>query len=236
LLSARPGRFGAILDIVIYLGAVAAFWGIEEWLRSMGRFPLPGLLDGAPSLVASFFVAVALMRWRGQAWSDFGLKRPRRWWLVPAWGIVVIVVHVVSQMTIAPLLSNLLHVPAPDLAKYDAIRGNLKLFLFVTPGAMITGGFIEEFVYRGMMFDRLARVVGGGGRRTAPAVALLCGVPFGLAHFQWGIGGVVATAVMGSVLGLMYLATRRNLWPLVFGHALLDFLLLLQVYLGVLKV
>ncbi|HXV13927.1 MAG TPA: type II CAAX endopeptidase family protein [Candidatus Krumholzibacteria bacterium] len=233
--STGPDRSAAIIDVVVYLVAVVVFWGVEEWLRSIGRFPLPGLLDGAPSLVASFFVVVALMKRRGQRWSDFGLVRPRRWWLVPAWGLVVMVVHVASQMTIVPLLSSLLHVPPPDFSKYDPLRGNLKLFLFVTPGAMITGGFIEEFVYRGMMFDRLARIVGGTGRRTVLAAALLCGIPFGLAHFQWGVGGVLVTAVMGSMLGLMYLATRRNLWPLVFGHAALDFLLLLQVYLGVLK-
>jgi membrane protease YdiL (CAAX protease family) len=104
----------------------------------------------------------------------------------------------------------------------------------VTPGAMITGGFIEEFLYRGLMMDRIARLLGGGSR-SALSAALLCGIPFGLVHFQWGGGGMFVTAVMGSVLGLMYLATRRNLWPLVFGHALLDLVLLLQVYLGALS-
>jgi membrane protease YdiL (CAAX protease family) len=64
--------------------------------------------------------------------------------------------------------------------------------------------------------------------------ALLCGVPFGLVHFTWGIGGILVTTVMGSVMGLLYLATGRNLWPLVAGHATLDALLMTQAYLGVL--
>jgi membrane protease YdiL (CAAX protease family) len=109
----------------------------------------------------------------------------------------------------------------------------MPLFLISAGGAMITGGFIEEFIYRGLMVDRLHRIC-GGGRRSLWLAALLCGVPFGLVHFQWGVGGMLVTAVMGSVLGFMYLATGRNLWPLIAAHATLDFVLMLQVYLGVL--
>ena len=60
-------------------------------------------------------------------------------------------------------------------------------------------------------------------------------MPFGLIHFKWGIGGMVSTAVMGATLGLMYLATRRNLWPLIAAHATLEFLLMWQVYMGMLS-
>ncbi len=226
-----PGQAAAALDVVIFVAAAFALWGLEEVWRATGRYPLPGLMDGAPGLVGLFFVAVWLMKWRGQTWSAFGLWRPRRWWHVPAWGMAAIVVNVIAQLTVAPVLGRLLDVPPPDLSRYDSIRGNLGLFLIVTPGAMLTGGFIEEFLYRGMMVDRLARILGRGRWSTLYA-ALLCGVPFGLIHFKWGVGGMFVTAIMGSVLGLMYLATRRNLWPLVFGHALLDLLLMLQMYLA----
>ena len=97
---------------------------------------------------------------------------------------------------------------------------------------MVTGGFIEEFIYRGLMVDRLARIFGGGKRGLVWA-GLSCGVPFGLIRFQWGVGGMIGTAVMGSAPGLMYLATRRNLWPLIAGHATLDAILMAQVYYGV---
>ena len=229
--SPGPGPAAAALDVGIFVVAAFALWGLEEVWRATGRFPLPGLMDGAPGLVGLFFVAAGLMKWRGQTWSAFGLWRPRRWWHVPAWGLAAIVVNMIAQLTVAPLLARLFEVPAPDLSRYDPLRGNLRLFLIVTPGAMLTGGFIEEFLYRGMMVDRLARIFGSGRRSTLYA-ALLCGVPFGLIHFKWGVGGMFTTAIMGSVLGLMYLATRRNLWPLVFGHALLDLLLMLQMYLG----
>jgi membrane protease YdiL (CAAX protease family) len=230
-LDAGPTRTGAIVDIVLYVLASAALWGVEEALRAAGWLPLPDVYEGGPTLIASFFVVLGLMHWRKQSWRDFGLRRPGRWWFIPAWGFVVILVNIAAQLTIVPLLATILNAPSPDLSRYDALTGNLKIFLIVTPGAMITGGFIEEFIYRGMMVDRLARVF-GGGRRGLVAAALCCGLPFGLVHFQWGVGGMLVTAVMGGVLGLMYLATRRNLWPLVAGHAVLDAVLLTQVYLG----
>lgn len=232
-LSPLPTRLGAVVDILIYLAAALGFWGIEEALRAADRFPYPGLFDGGMSLILSFFVIVGLMKWRGQGWADLGLKRPPHWWTIPLWGLVIIAVTIASQLTIVPLLARVLHAPPADLSRYDIIRGNFQLFLVTAVGAMITGGFIEEFIYRGLMIDRLGRIL-GGGQRGLWIAALLCGVPFGLVHFQWGVGGMLVTAVMGSVLGVMYLATKRNLWPLIAAHATLDLIMMLQVYLGVL--
>lgn len=229
-----PGRAGSLIDIVIYVAMAFGFWEIEEALRAADKFPYPGLFDGGMALVLSFFVVTALMKWRGQSWSDFGLKRPTRWWFIPVWGLAVIAANIVAQLTLVPLIALLTNAPSPDFSRYDILTGNLRLTLISAAGAMITGGFIEEFIYRGMMIDRLSRIF-GGGRRAVVFAALLNGVPFGLIHFQWGVGGMLLTAVMGSVLGLMYLATKRNLWPLIAGHATLDAILMSQVYLGVIS-
>jgi len=232
-LGPGPGRIGSLLDIVIYFAAAMAAFGVEEILRAFGWFPYPGLFDGALSLLIGFFAVVWLMKRRGQGWPALGLRRPARWWSIPVWAIAVFAVTVVLQLTIVPLLAVVFDLPPPDLSRYDVIVGNFPLFLVSTLGAMVTGGFIEEVIYRGFMVDRLARLLGG----TKGAVvlgALLCGVPFGLIHFKWGIGGIMSTAVMGASLGLMYLATRKNLWPLIVAHASLDFILMLQVYTGAL--
>ena len=139
------------------------------------------------------------------------------------------------QLTLVPLLARLFDLPPPDMTRYDAIVGNFPVFLVSAIGAMITGGFIEEVIYRGLMVDRLARML-GGTKRAVVLAALLCGLPFGLIHSKWGIDGMMTTAVMGSTLGVMCLATKRNLWPRIAAHALLDFLLMWQVYAGMLSV
>ncbi len=233
-LGAGPDRRGSLIDIAIYLGAGLGFFLIEELLREYNLFPYPGLFDGALSLILSFFVVAGIMKWRGQSWGDFGLRRPERKRTIPLWGFVVLLVNIVAQLTIVPLLAMLFNLPAPDFSRYDVLTGNLGLFITVVIGAMITGGFIEEFIYRGLMVDRLARIF-GGGKRGFILAAGASGIPFGLIHFEWGIGGMFTTAVMGGVLGYMYLATKRNLWPLIAAHATLDLILLWQMYLGVLS-
>ena len=121
---ANLGRSGAIADILIYLAAALGFWGIEEALRAADMFPYPGLFDGGFSQIASFFVVVGLMKWRGQTWSDFGLKRTHRWWFIPFWGFVILVVNVVAQLTLLPALAYVLKVGPPDFSRYDILRGN----------------------------------------------------------------------------------------------------------------
>ena len=234
LTAAGPGRGGAIFDIGVYLLVGGLLYLLEEWLRAAGLFPFPEAFSGVVALVGAFFFGLWLVRRRGQRLSDLGLRTPRRWWHVPVFGLVVMVVTILAQLTVVPLLAVALHLPQPDFSKYSSIVGNLPLLLITIPGTMITGGFMEEVIYRGFLFDRFMRIL-GPGRRNPLWAALLCGVPFGLIHFEWGIGGILTTGVMGSVLGLMFLMTKRNLWPLIAAHATLDAILMIQVYLGVLS-
>lgn len=230
--AAGRRRWTAAVDILLTLAASGLLYGLEMGLQSVGLLPESGMYTGAVTLVGTFFFVWWLVRRRGEGLATLGLRRPPTWWFVPAWGLVVLVVNIAAQLTLSPALAALFNLPAPDVSQYAVLRGNLGLFLSTTAGAMVTGGFIEEVIYRGLMVDRLSRLFGGGPRGSVLG-ALTCGVPFGLIHFEWGLGGILVTAVMGATLGFMYLATRRNLWPLVAAHAALDLILMLQAYLGV---
>ncbi len=229
--AAESDRWAAALDILLVLLVGGALYALEMGLQSLGVFPESGMYTGALSLVGTFFFVLWLVRWRGQRVGILGLRRPPTWWFVPAWGFVVFVVTILLQVTVVPALATLFNLPPPDVTQYNVLRGDLGLFVFAALGSMFTGGFIEEVVYRGLMVDRLTTIF-GGGRRGQLLGALACGIPFGLIHFEWGLGGIFVTAVMGTTLGLMFLVTRRNLWPLVAAHASLDFILMLQAYLG----
>jgi membrane protease YdiL (CAAX protease family) len=229
--GAEGDRWAAAIDILLVLLVSGALYGLEMGLQSVGVLPESGMYTGALSLVGTLGFVLWLVRWRGQGVGVLGLRRPPTWWFIPVWGLVVFVVTILLQVTVVPALAALFNLPGPDVSQYNLIRGNLGLFVFAALGSMFTGGFIEEVVYRGLMVDRLATIF-GGGRRGSLLGALACGVPFGLIHFEWGLGGIFVTAVMGTTLGLMFLVTRRNLWPLVAAHASLDLLLMLQAYLG----
>jgi membrane protease YdiL (CAAX protease family) len=227
------GRGAALADVLLTVLVSGLLYAAELGLQQIGVVPESGLYTGVITLVGTLLFVIWLVRWRGEGLAALGLRRPPTWWFIPAWGLAVLGVNVALQLTVVPALGALLGLPAADVSQYAVLRGNLPMFLAVAAGAMFTGGFIEEVVYRGLMVDRLARVF-GGGRRGRLLGALACGIPFGLIHYEWGVGGILLTAVMGSTQGLMFLVTRRSLWPLVVAHAGLDLILLAYAYLGLL--
>ena len=82
-------------------------------------------------------------------------------------------------------------------------------------------GLFEEFTFRGFLMQGLAMLFGGS--RSAWIVAcLLQGALFGLAHAYQNPLGIAITGTLGVLMGLLVLATGRNLWPVIIGHGLFD--------------
>jgi membrane protease YdiL (CAAX protease family) len=62
-----------------------------------------------------------------------------------------------------------------------------------------------------------------GASRGAWIVAcILQGVLFGLAHAYQNPLGIAITGTLGVLMGLLVLASGRNLWPVIIGHGLFD--------------
>ena len=93
--------------------------------------------------------------------------------------------------------------------------------LFTVVG--LTAGVCEEWLYRGFFLAVVSAVAGGLPAGVLVAVAA---VAFGLAHAYQGVGGVLATAVLGAIMAALYLDTRSLLLPVLL-HALIDLRFLL---------
>jgi membrane protease YdiL (CAAX protease family) len=87
----------------------------------------------------------------------------------------------------------------------------------------ITAGITAEIIYRALPFAMLALWWPGGDARV---YAIIIGVLFGLAHVYQGAAGVASTALLGTLLGLVYAGTG-SLVPAMALHALVDLRLLL---------
>ena len=84
-----------------------------------------------------------------------------------------------------------------------------------------TASFCEEMVFRGFLMHRAVEMF--GSRRFAWILAALFqAVLFGLVHAYQGIGGILTTGLIGLSFGLLYLVARRNLWPTIIGHGLVN--------------
>jgi membrane protease YdiL (CAAX protease family) len=122
-------------------------------------------------------------------------------------------------------------VPAEaDLSGYDFLQGNLPMLLLSLLGVYIVSSFGEEVVYRGFLISRLQSLFGGESKTAVVAALIISSIIFGFAHFEWGPMGIGQTTFMGAALGISFLITKRNLWPLVLAHGYMDTLLFTQLY------
>jgi hypothetical protein len=178
-----------------------------------------------------FLLGWTSLRLRGLRWKDVGFARPQRWgyalWLGIAAGTIMEVFELfVSQ----PLLTRWLG-KMPDLSDFTDLVGNLKLTLLFLVLVWTLGALGEELVYRGYLMNRLAGLLRGS--RTGWITGLIVmSIVFGCAHIDQGRTGMTENILSGLLLGLLYLASGRNLAVPVIAHAFSDSLDFLLIYLG----
>ncbi len=125
--------------------------------------------------------------------------------LIPLIFIGVIAVLVLI-LALAPGLHNVPRNPLQDLLR---TRGEAVVFGFVV---MIAGGVREE-VQRGFILHRFEQFLGGGMTGV-----IIFSVMFGAGHIEQGWDAAVATAALGAAWGVIYLARRSIVAPMV-SHA-----------------
>lgn len=109
-------------------------------------------------------------------------------------------------LTYAPGLHNVLRNPLEDMLQN---RQDALIFGIVV---MVAGGVREE-VQRGFILHRFDHYLGGG-----LAGLIVFSTLFGLGHIDQGIDAAIATGVLGTVWGGVYLARRSIVAPMV-SHA-----------------
>jgi membrane protease YdiL (CAAX protease family) len=176
------------------------------------------------------------LRVRRVQWKQIGFTRYLTWPTTLLLGIACGVgLELFDLCGKQRLLTRLLGKP-PDLSDFAAVRGHLKFALLMIALVWIFAAFGEELVYRGYLMNRMTDL--GCGTRTAWIVSLLVtSAIFGLTHYHQGITGIVEEGSDGLILGLLYLACRRNLAVPIVAHGVCDtidiFLLFLGEYPGV---
>lgn len=188
--------------------------------------------DEARGVIAVLLGAVAAL-WltvkRGGTLADLGLMRPKRWLTVPFWVLGILVTFIAAQALVPQLIAPFFDIPAPDMSRYDFIRGDALAAVAMALLLPLTAAIPEEVVYRGFLMRQFTRLYGDG--HTGATLAVLSqALVFGCVHFQWGLGGIVMTSIMGVVWGGAYLLCGRNLWIVILAHSAAHIALVLQLY------
>ena len=166
-------------------------------------------------------IATFVHKAQGSGWGEIGLARPKSWpkTIVIALGalLTVVVVSIGFQL----IWTNIpgLAIQPSDQSDYNPMTGNLPLFLVMVVAAWTTVVFGEEMLFRAFLIVSLAKALANVRARWALALAG-SSLMFGLAHFSWGLAGMIETATFGLLVGFIYLRTGRNLWVPIIAHAL----------------
>jgi membrane protease YdiL (CAAX protease family) len=161
-------------------------------------------------------------------WSEVGLKRPAAMWRTLLQAVVAAVFILVAvRMVIVPSAVWLAGVPV-DLSAVGE-PGDARALWIRLGQAWTLAAFGEEMVFRGYLIRRLSDLVGDTPLGRTIAVVISSGL-FGLAHSYQGWAGVIATGAIGSILALLYFASRRNLWAVIACHAVVDTVALSAIY------
>jgi membrane protease YdiL (CAAX protease family) len=210
----RPGLLPAELLLI-----AALFWADER-----GWIPL----SKTPFLL---LVGWASMRLRGVTWRAAGLSLPPHWRRLALIGVVAgIAMWLLEFFVTMPLLHSVLG-DWPDLTVFNDLVGSIELLLIYLALNWVLAAFGEELVWRGYALPRVAQFCGSGMRAWIVALVVV-NVAFGLAHLYQGPSGVIQATVGGVLLGIVYLATGRNLVAPILAHGISNSIDFTVMYLG----
>ena len=214
--EAKPSRRRDLIEIVLFMGVVVAdAFGLVPLTQTVFLLPL---------------IWIAL-RLRGERWRSIGFSLPERPWRLIMIGVTAgIAMEAFAMFVTTPLLTRWFGI-APDHSDLAAITGNLTLLLVFLALSWTLAAVGEEICFRGFLMERIARVVGGGN--TAWVVALfLSSLVFGWGHTEQGIVGWVQEGLSGFLLGVLFLATGKNLFAPIVAHGVANSIAFVLIYLG----
>jgi len=184
-------------------------------------------------LAVSLVILWIVSRVRGIGWSYFGVTRPKNWFHTVLMSLgVALAVLLTVKLIINPIMKAVPHAGFQDLSRFDFLEGDLPNLFIMLVNIWITAAFLEEFIFRGYLMNRLIDLLGSQSRIAWVIAAVGQAVIFGLVHAYQSPMGMFKVGMIGLVFGLSYRVVGRNLWPLIFAHGLIDSLDMMTHYFG----
>jgi uncharacterized protein len=235
----QTNKLTIFLEIVVI---VFPFWMgliVSDRIGGIDHISLGGGLKIVGSSIIYLGLIISLIflwiasRLRGISWNDFGLTQPKNWLrtLLQSLGVALAVLLTV-KLIINPIMNATPNAGFQDLSRFDYLEGDLPNLIIMLVNIWITAAFLEEFLFRGYLMNRLIDIQ-GKQTKLAWVIALIGqAVIFGLVHAYQSPIGMFKVGLIGLVFGLSYRVVGRNLWPLILAHGLIDSLDMVSHYFG----
>jgi len=173
---------------------------------------------------------------RGEGLEHFGFSFKKVTWKIGLktflQSILVFILALAGFVIGSIIMANITGIPeSSDMSSYDYLKDNIWMLFLTLGGVYIVASFGEEVIYRAFLINRISEL-GLNSKKGKILAAIISAIIFGLAHYSWGIMGIVQTSFMGLALGGSYLYLKKRIWVLIFAHAYMDTILMLQMYLN----
>lgn len=193
---------------------------------------------GPASLLLTLGLLTLYMRATGLRWSAMGLVPLRGWkaklMVLPKAGLTLVAFAIVVVLTTiagpAIGLAFLTEVPAGVENRWGDVAGSWPHYLLWLGIVWTAAAFGEEMFFRGYLVTRLQSLFRGGLSGAILAIAISAMI-FGYGHFYYqGWRGAIVTCGIGLAFGTMFLLFKRNLWPLILLHGIIDTLTFTAIF------
>ncbi len=230
----KTSNTAKIIEIVVVFGI--AFLIIEMF---KSEDPLDIIYNQTIVWVANIIMLAMVyagLKLRGEPLIHFGISFKRFSWKQGfktfLQSVVVFVLALTGFVLGAIIMANITGIPEdPDMSGYNYLKNNLWMLFVSLGGVYMVSSFGEEIIYRAFLINRISEI-GSNHKKNKTIAIIMSAIFFGLVHYSWGIMGIVQTGFMGLVLGVCYIYLRKRIWVLIFAHAYMDTILMLQMYFG----
>ena len=207
------------IDLLLYIAVM--FLIREVYIPKVG-FMTNGLFWSFTTLA----VATWRMKVRGVTWKELGLSRPKSLKKTVVVAIIILVATVASIMIFENVKELLPFSIDPDtssktaVSKFGNLKGNWMLFFSIMPFVLLESA-LEELLDRGFLMNWLERLFSSTTFATVFAVIVQAAI-FGFRHSNDLSSRSITVGLIGLVMGIAYIKSGRNLWPLIIAHCVLN--------------
>ncbi|HEY5094706.1 MAG TPA: type II CAAX endopeptidase family protein [Candidatus Eremiobacteraceae bacterium] len=197
-------------------------------LRGFGPLGVVAIVVILASQTLAPLSAILVLLWvtlSRTPWAEIGYVRPRSWLVEATAGIALgVVLKFLLKIIVMPLLG------ADAINRtYHYIVGNPAAAISEILPLIIVGGFAEETVFRGYLFERFGKLIGKSIVAKSGTV-LVTALFFASLHFyDQGFAGVEQAIFTGLVFGTVFSSTGR-IWIVMCAHAAYDLTALAIIY------
>jgi len=178
------------------------------------------ILDLAiPTFVILGVMVVSLLI-RREGLSTMGLHRVSRPWVLAGKMLIFAAAWSVVNIGLLKPMVNHLSGTTQDMSQFNGLQGNITMLFTWVALSWMVAAVGEELAFRGFVLTRMSELIGSAGVRLAIAV-VLTSLLMGLLHTEYGLVGVVASAI-DSVFYTVLRYRYRTLWASILAHGFLD--------------